>query len=98
MLASKSRCRNQETARRCDLFVESAHAGVQELDAHADCIAPAVDVHLAEVAFGVDRGQPVNAVDWAGSDPPIDVVDEGVRSNGWIQAQNFDGFFVEHLG
>ena len=69
VLAAKPCGRNQERAWRCNLLVQSSHGGVERLDAHPQRFMPGRQVHLAEVAFVVQRGKPVDSLHRAGGQP-----------------------------
>ena len=83
VLSAKLRGRDQERTRRRDLLVQSAHRGVQRLDAHPQSFMPSRQIHVAEVAFVVERGQPVHSLDRTRRQPLLAGAPSGRSHRAW---------------
>ena len=71
MMATQLGRRDKEGARDRDLLVKSAHRGIERLDAHTNCFAPSGDLHLAQIPFGIESRQPIDAMHGSGDHPVL---------------------------
>ena len=80
--AAEARRGDEEGAGGLDLLVEGPHRRVEELDAPAQRLAPAGEVHRRHLGFRIESRQPVEALHRAAGAPLSQARGELVRRRG----------------
>ena len=90
VVSAKPGSRDEERAWPADLLIQCAHCNVQRFHPQANGFTPTGRVERAEVAFVVERREPIDSRDWLGGHPPFKSAGEGVGIGSTFDAEHLD--------
>ena len=92
VLSAEPSRRQEESSRLRNLLVEHAHRGVKRFDSYAHSFVPGGEIHIAEIAFIIESGEPAHAIDWAARDPIRESSRQRLDIRAVVEAQDLRSF------